>query len=91
MALINKTTGYYVRVTSIDVTTGIAFLETWRNKDHRLTGGDEFSKPLVTSFYVGMGILNGECEVAPLVDNLKRLVYLAMKNDPLYSDYEDDL
>lgn len=90
MALIDSNSKMYFRVESVDPLHGYVTLRVYKNKEHRDGGDTPFTKSYTETVYVPESLLEMECEPGKLIDNLKRLAYLALKKNPVYSSMLND-
>ncbi|MEY1640493.1 hypothetical protein [Tenuifilum osseticum] len=90
MALKDTTTNNYYRIISVDPYSRLITIEKWKDYDHRQSGGDEFSRPVLYTELIADDILAITCENGLTLEaQLKKIGYNELKKMTKYEGYED--
>jgi hypothetical protein len=93
MAISNPINGRYYRVNPLNFTLnmGNCEIEIWKDRSQRLSGGDDFTKPIIITQHLPENWLTDSVNfgIISLQDALIKATYLALKALPEYADFTD--
>lgn len=92
MALIDEK-GNYLRIINVQPFEGIVTFEKWENKEHRISGGNEFYRPIIFCYQLPIRAFNNvELDDSFfLLEYLIKASYLIIKKEEPFKNYKDDL